>query len=199
MRIDVKFEMFIDRRVVADRIGKKKLRVLGRTGGFTRKAMKRSMRKARKPRVKWVEVAGENGERLLVYRSGAVRTGSGRFVSREKAAAARQQARKSRKKRFDSGGSAPGEPPRYRSKELRDKIFFGVDANEESLVVGPLRFGGTGNVPQLLNEGGRVKHTLPGGETAIANYLPRPYATDDSPAYVEGLTFFEQALADEPL
>lgn len=153
MVVHIDFKMFVDRSKVFSRLAKKERRVLTRVGGTTRLAMKRSMRKARKP------------------------------------------------KKGDSGGSKTGEPPRYRSKRLRDAIFFGYDEKTKTVVTGPLKFKSPNSVsvPQLLNEGGTVTVTLPGGERERATYLPRPFATADSPAGKVGLKTLIEETKNVPL
>src|SRR5688572_14814676 len=42
--LDVRFDMFLDRKGVIDRIGAKRAKVLNRVGGFARTVMKRSIR-----------------------------------------------------------------------------------------------------------------------------------------------------------
>lgn len=95
----------------------------------------------------------------------------------------------------DSGGSLPGEPPRWRSKKIRDAIFFAFDPKSQAVVAGPLKFKGSGRVttPQRLNEGGTVRQTLPGGERVRSKLLPRPFATLGAPAGEVG----QQTLIDQ--
>lgn len=62
----------------------------------------------------------------------------------------------------------PGEPPSSHSGELRRFLFFAYDFSTRSVVVGPEKIGKKGNVPALLEQGGRG----PNGR----EYAPHPYA-----------------------
>lgn len=97
--------------------------------------------------------------------------------------------------------SKPGSPPKARRKLplLRQKIAFGVDGDE--VVTGPLvaKRSYSVKVPRLLNEGGRARVVLPGGEQVRARYLPRPFSTQDSPAFVAGLAKFQELTESTPL
>lgn len=74
---------------------------------------------------------------------------------------ARRSIRKSKK------SSAPGQPPRSHSGELRNEIYFGYDRSTETVVVGPARlniifFDGdrqpvSGLVPEILEYGGVIQ------------------------------------------
>jgi hypothetical protein len=50
--------------------------------------------------------------------------------------------------------SAPGEPPRYQTRKLKDRIFFKFDFGERSVVVGPEPYGSRN--ARALEEGGIV-------------------------------------------
>lgn len=101
------------------------------------------------------------------------------------------------------GGSKPGEPPRWWSKLLRDFIFFGFDADKESVLVGPYKFtrkqATSVTVPKLLNDGGAALTVLPGGRAVMASYLPRPFATPESPAGQAGTKKFHELTEKIPL
>jgi len=96
-------------------------------------------------------------------------------------------------------GAKPGDPPKYRSRTLRDNIFFVVDKNARSVVTGPTstKYGG---VPELLEYGGQAYEaarqwvefwegnrrlirlaTKPGSRVTLK---PRPYM---APAYETAL------------
>lgn len=98
--------------------------------------------------------------------------------------------------------SKPGKPPKARRKNplLRKLIAFGLDSND-TVVVGPLasKSSTTVNVPELLNEGGTARIVLPGGERVRARYMPRPFATPDSPAGSAGQNKFEELIEETPL
>lgn len=97
--------------------------------------------------------------------------------------------------------SKPGKPPRARRAYplLRQRIAFGVDGDE--VITGPLvrRSTTSVKVPRLLNEGGVAKVVLPGGDKVRAKYLPRPFATDESPAFTAGLAKFQELTETTPL
>lgn len=92
--------------------------------------------------------------------------------------------------------SAPGEPPRYHTKLLRDHILFAYDEAKNSVVVGPrvlngrsaryipalLQFGGKTVVDEkILTETrklrgrGRKQYWKPTGRRITARIAPRPY------------------------
>ncbi|MCP4228869.1 MAG: hypothetical protein GY771_01805 [bacterium] len=150
--IHVDFKMFFDTPGVMAKLDQKRRTVLIRTGAATWKAMRRSMRPAKK--------------------------------------------KKNRKR-----GDGEGKPPRYRQGDLRREISFGYDDKSQSVVTGPRRLPGSKVVtPELLNEGGTAKITLPAlvedgvwkgpGKEVVADYGPRPYATADAPAFAEGEKVF---------
>ena len=145
------FDAFFDRPMVEKRLTSKRAKVLGSVGRFTRKVMRRSMRKPGKKRKH----------------------------------------------------SRPGEPP-YRIKGgIHDTIvynFLGAAGMIDGVGVGPVDFGtGSVSVPELLNFGGQKMITLPpqwgGGET-LATYEARPFATENSEAYVAGTEFFLNLIRD---
>jgi len=139
--INIKSSLFLDRKKVIDRIGKKRATVLRRTGARTMYKMKA-------------------------------------FVGRK--------VTKTRKR------SKPGEPPLQRKGGIFKNIRYAIDpANPDALVIGPVGFKSGGvSVPQLLNEGGSSRVTLPGGESEIGRWLPRPFATSDTKPFQEGHELF---------
>ncbi|MEX1016018.1 MAG: hypothetical protein WDZ31_04660, partial [Phycisphaeraceae bacterium] len=90
----------------------------------------------------------------------------------------RQTARRSIRRR--KRPSRPGQPPSSHVGLLRDRIFFGYDRERQSVVIGPAPINqrspyGTTTVPELLEEGGRVRRREPGGRTKTLNYRARPF------------------------
>ena len=105
-------------------------------------------------------------------------------------------ARKRAKKRKRS---KPGEPPLKHEGSIWRTIFYGASSKEgqaiDGIIVGPIGFAGsTVTVPQLLNEGGTARITLPGGRRVTANYLPRPFATAETPPYEQGLAKMQELM-----
>lgn len=92
----------------------------------------------------------------------------------------RTVARRSMRKR--PGASPPGKPPHSHVGLLRDGIFYGYDRGQDSVVVGPalLRTRGrdgvpvSGTVPQVLEQGGKVRRERRGGQEEIVNVQARP-------------------------
>jgi hypothetical protein len=92
--------------------------------------------------------------------------------------------------------SAPGEPPRYHTKLLRDNVLFAYDVAKNSVVVGPRVLNGRSarDIPALLQFGGktvldekiltetrklrgrgRKQYWKPTGRRITARIAPRPY------------------------
>lgn len=63
----------------------------------------------------------------------------------------RRDAKSSVRKR--KATAEPGSPPSSHTAKLKNLVFFSYDADQKSVVTGPLAFG-TGTVPRLLEEGG---------------------------------------------
>lgn len=150
--VHVDFKMFLDRAKVMKAIDRKRRRVLSKVGGFTRTAMQRSIKpapKRKKPRTYLVR-----GVPCIVpFRGKVTDSRTGRPVPRAIADEARVVASRQRT-------TGAGKPPRSRSGELRQHIYFGVDDKTESVVIGPMKFGkqpdlvNAASVPDLLNKGG---------------------------------------------
>lgn len=73
--------------------------------------------------------------------------------------------------------ASAGESPRTHDKKLlRKLLFYSLDKNSESVVVGPLKLSRTAKlgVPLLLEEGGRIA-TQEKGETVVRQYHEHPY------------------------
>lgn len=100
--------------------------------------------------------------------------------------------------KYKSGKSAPGSPPNvHRTKgftkakrnrktgattkqavsPLRELIYFALDPATDSVVVGPVKFGGAGGVaPGLLEKGGTGSfRDSRSGEVKRGVYAPRPF------------------------
>lgn len=115
--------------------------------------------------------------------------------------AMRRQMRPGGKKRKSS---LPGEPPRTQVGLLRKLIYFGLDNEQETVVIGPeLTHGakktqalGGQTVPELLDQGGRASLVFPDGNTKIVEYLPRPFVDPVRPTVEE---FYEKQIKETPL
>jgi hypothetical protein len=119
--------------------------------------------------------------------------------------------------------AAPGEPPRWQTKKLRDGIFYGYDASNRSVVIGPIRTSAKQrDVPRILDQGGpvrnalvRVKETRTPQELGVSateakkrkfrfvrasfTLQPRPYVSPRSVNYPKILEFFRKNLEQLPL
>jgi hypothetical protein len=172
----VKFSMFVDRPHVMRRIERKRLRVLTQTGAFARTVMKRSIRAPK--RGKRARTVVVDGRQYLVPVAGRVLDlATMRACTAEQAKAARL----AMAGRLRSEGE--GKPPRRGpSDRLRQEIFFGVDQDSETVVIGPRIYAsqptlvGAKSVPELLEKGGievifgkRVRY---GARPYVAPILP---------------------------
>ena len=152
--ISIKFSMFIDRKHVAKRISAKQRRVLGKAGGFGRVVMKREIRPPKSGKKSRTVVV--NGLAVIVPARGkVVDAKTQRPVSKKIA----DLARLAMAKRYKS--ESAGKPPRRGPSDLlRQHIYFGVEPDGESVVIGPMAFRkqphlvGAKTVPELLNKGG---------------------------------------------
>lgn len=79
--------------------------------------------------------------------------------------------------------SRPGEPPSSHTGKLRKSIYFGYDAQNKSVVVGPTKWSSS-NAQALLEYGGRKKTRL---------YRPRPYMR---PAFQKELSNLKSLLTN---
>jgi hypothetical protein len=137
---------FFDRAVVQNAIGKETARALGRLGSFVRTTARRSIRPARRMKVSEL---GEAQRNYLVRNPGA-------FVPLK--------------------SSEPGQPPRSRTKLLRDHILFSYDSRSKSVVVGPVSLNRTSGepVPSILEFGGQSTVKTRRGPRRVT-IAPRPF------------------------
>ena len=89
--------------------------------------------------------------------------------------------------RYKSGPSKPPHPPHSHTGLLRDFIFFGYDASDRSVVIGPTLLRqqpeyGNLSVPEILEYGGICTPMRRGKKYAV--YAPRPYM---GPAFEVGI------------
>ncbi|MEX0744244.1 MAG: hypothetical protein WD118_01470 [Phycisphaeraceae bacterium] len=88
----------------------------------------------------------------------------------------RTVARNSMKKGGPGKVSAPGNPPLYHTRLLKDGIYYAFDPAARSVVIGPVRLntpsptGTSQTVPELLEHGGAVRR-----DGRLRMYRPRPY------------------------
>jgi hypothetical protein len=171
----VDFKMFLDRKLVTDRIDAKSQKILMRTGGFGRLTMKRMIRA--RPTGKRSRTVNVDGRQLFIPNKGnrqerMVRDAqTGAVVSTPLAARAHIAFRQ---QQLASGAGKP--PHRGPLDLLRKHIYFSYDPTSESVVIAPLVFAkqppliGAQNVPELLEFGGRevFKHYT-------GTYAPHPY------------------------
>jgi len=75
--------------------------------------------------------------------------------------------------------SQPGQPPKSREGQLKRFLFFVVDRQAESVVIGPVKLSGAEDAPAVLEHGGITDRTLTsrgqGRRTVAADYEPRPF------------------------
>ena len=98
--------------------------------------------------------------------------------------------------------SSPGEAPFRQTGLLHDRVFFGVDNDTDSVVVGPqyVKTKGAGDllgkasVPQLLEEGGAERLQMPGGKFVTAQYEPRPFIEPSRPAVEDKFAEFIESI-----
>lgn len=70
--------------------------------------------------------------------------------------------------------SKPGQPPKSRTGHLRNNIFFAFEP-PRNVVIGPVKLGGKGLVPKVLEKGGLNRRRLARGGTKVDRIAPRPY------------------------
>lgn len=172
---DVRFEMFLDRKTVTDRVSEKQRKVLNRVGGFARVTMKRSIRAPlRSKKARTVIVSGKACY-VPIGRGKVLDAETGQPVTTRMAALAHLAMRD----RLKSEGA--GLPPRRGKLDLlRKHIYYSYDPESESVVIAPLVFAkqppliGAASVPELLEFGGR--EVFQGkGNSWIGTYSPRPF------------------------
>lgn len=82
-----------------------------------------------------------------------------------------------RSMRSKKGIAPKGQPPyAHEKKLLRKLLFYSLDKNSESVVVGPLKLQKTSKlgVPKLLEEGGKIA-AQENGRTVVKSYDAHPY------------------------
>lgn len=109
-----------------------------------------------------------------------------------------------RSMRYSNKPSQPGQPPRAHKKRsagplLRQLTDFQVDKRRGRVVIGPKKFRALSQpsgkpVPQVLNEGGRVKARLE-GKPIVAELEARPFT---KPAFTDGGKRLDTILEKEP-
>lgn len=135
---------FFDRSVVGRAVDKAKKRNLSMAGAFVRRRARQSMKKVRRKRLSEMDET----ERL-VHR---IRMGE------------YQRGERLRRPERPFKGADPGEPPRYRTRLLKDFIFFAFEPERETTVVGPVALNrprpgspDAETVPELLEFGGAFR------------------------------------------
>lgn len=191
--VNLKFEMFLDRPGVMARVDAWKLRILARTGGYGRTAMRRLFKpplRARKQRNIFY-----GGHEYGVPLKGLVRhVATGRPVTAD--FAKKLRILYSRRNRFS--GKGVGQPPRRGPTDLLRKLtIFEMDRQHESVVIGPMPFDeqpplvGAVSVPELLDKGG---YEQIGKE--LVKYEPRPFVERTLPPT---LRFLEKTIEKQPV
>jgi len=109
-----------------------------------------------------------------------------------------------RSQRYGKQPSKPGQPPHAHKKGsagplLRQLTSFDVDKRRGRVVIGPKKFRALSQpsgkpVPQLLDEGGRVKAQLE-GKSIVAELEARPFK---KPAFTDGGKRLDTILEKEP-
>lgn len=149
---------FIDIDKVDNAVERGRLRALSRSGGVIRKTARRSMRKARRKRKSEM-----NEDELWVWN----------IIVRK----AREEGRPDPLR--PTVPSKPGEPPRWITRDLRDKLFYVYDPQSKSVVTGPVLLGVTEgqDVPRTLEEGGTTED---GKRIAARPYMGPAYKANES-------------------
>lgn len=183
----VRFEWFVDRALVTDRVDKKVLKVLAETGKEGRKVIRNSILPAKKSK-KARTVTVDGRQYLVPFRGRIIDLATSKPATIEQARLARNAMRS----RLTSEGE--GKPPRSGKTGLLKKfILYGVNPETEAVVIGAMPFrsqprfsGGIVSVPQLLEQGG--------GEyinNELVKYQPRPYVR---PAHDKALKKMREAI-----
>jgi len=175
--IHISFSMFLDRPGVMRRVDKKIQRVLAQTGAYARVAMQRQIRPAKRGKKARTILVGRQLLLVPIYGK-VVDAKTKRPVSKPLADAARR----AMGQRLRSEGA--GRPPRRGPTDLlRKHIYFGVEPNSETVVIGPMKFHrqpslvGASSVPELLEKGGGE---IVGG--VLTKYEPHPFVQSTLPA-----------------
>jgi hypothetical protein len=88
-----------------------------------------------------------------------------------------RRARKSIKSK--KGPSPKGQPPHSHVGTLKKGIFFGYEAEKQTVVIGPILSGSRSGAPEILEYGGRAR-VESRGEIVVVEVAARPYM---HPAY----------------
>lgn len=92
----------------------------------------------------------------------------------------------------DNKTSAPGEPPYTRTGGVRKNIFYAVDYNARSVVIGPVRKSGGVGAPEALEYGGYSLIYNPDRKKRIRTSIEaRPYMR---PAFEKGLERLDEIM-----
>lgn len=152
--IGARFKFYVDRPAVRNRVERKKLVVLSRTGAFGRRVMKNKYRKPlTSPRKRTVRIDGH--EFFVPPRGMVVDMTTGRAAHKSEADEARIEL--ARQLRHESAGKPPRRGPTDKLYKFTD---FGVDPQTESAVIGAWPFPSQPrmqdrvSVPELLDKGG---------------------------------------------
>jgi hypothetical protein len=194
--VDVRFDMFLDRKGVMDRIGAKRAKVLKRVGGFARVTMQRSIRAPLKSKKSRTVTVGGKSLFVPIGRGMVLDAETGRPVTTRMAALAHVALRE--QKRSEGAGLPPRRGP---LDLLRSKIYFSLDPATESVVIAPLVFAkqppliGASSVPELLEFGGKEIFRAKGHQW-IGNYEPHPFVRPVLPLAEEKLA---QEIESVPL
>lgn len=173
--VNVRFDMFLDRKGVIDRVGKKKAKILNRVGGFSRTVMRRSIRAPLRGKKARTVMVGELACFVPLGRGKVLDAKTGQPVSTAVAA----QAHLALRGKIRSEGA--GLPPRRGPLDLlRKHIYYSLDPETESVVIAPLVFSrqppmsGAKNVPELLEFGGKEFFQAKGASW-VGTYSPHPF------------------------
>jgi hypothetical protein len=172
---------FFDREIVARRLERAKLKVFSKTGGLVRKIARNSMKAISKSKIN---------------RIGKLRVELARLKKRKNQSAYVQ----GRQKVLDSQiwalerslHSPPGKPPKVIQGNIKRLLFYSLDPQAGSVVIGPAKLAGSNDAPAIQEYGGFVT-TKAGGRRAMV--LPRPFmgpARDKVQPQIAG--FFRDSL-----
>ncbi len=151
---------FFDREIVARRLDKAKRKVFSRTGGLTRKIARNSMKRVSKSKVKRIaklraELAQLKRRKQSPYVQGRQKVLDSQIWALER-----------------SLHSPPGKPPKVIQGNLKQHLYYSLDSQTDSVVIGPAKLSGGNGAPEIQEFGGFVT-TRAGGRRA--KVLPRPY------------------------
>lgn len=138
-KIDQAKSMFFDRKAVTRRLSKGKRKGFSRIGGLTRKIARNSIKPASKAIGKQIE--RKRQEIALLHRRSPRRAQLQREI---------RQLQK-------QASSQPGNPPKSVLGHLKRNIFYGLDQNSESVVIGPVLKSNSSGAQTTLEFGGQTK------------------------------------------